>query len=134
MSTGEAFRKVLESIKTVLFALSAVFLTCFVAWASGITVPEGSRLNVDSGQLHVETDNQPGSVRNHGVIRTTTGTIRLNGDWTIYGSGSYEPGTGKVIFSGAGTQTIMVAPSGPGPILVDSFYDLIHESGSILQV
>jgi uncharacterized repeat protein (TIGR01451 family) len=136
MPTGKAFHKVLESVKTVLFAMGAVFLTCFVAWASGITVPENSRLNIDSGELHVETDNAPGSVTNRGIIRTTTGKIRLNGNWTTVGVGSYQPGTGAVIFSATTgtTQTITAGPLGPGGIVVDSFYDLTHESTSVLEI
>jgi uncharacterized repeat protein (TIGR01451 family) len=131
MPTGEAFSKVLETlkgVKTALFTWGAVFFTCFVALASGITVPEGSRLNVDSGELHLETDAVPGSVINHGIIRTTTGKIVLNGDWVTVGVGSYVPGTGTVNFSGTTVdQTIY-------PGAADTFFDLTHSSTAVLQI
>ncbi|MBF0330567.1 MAG: hypothetical protein HQL17_01415 [Candidatus Omnitrophica bacterium] len=121
MSTGEAFHKVLERLKTALFAMGAVFLTCFAAWASGITVPAGSTLNVANGQLNCELD-QPCTITNNGIIKTTTGLIRLNGDWTTGAAGYYDSGAGTVFFSAAnGIQTIT-----PGTNVSDAFYHLNH--------
>ncbi len=121
MPTGEAFSKVLERAKTAFFVTGAVFLTCFAAWASGITVPANSKLNVANGELKCELG-QPCNIVNNGIIQTTTGAVRLNGDWTTSGTGYYDSGTGTVFFAAtAGVQTIT-----PGVNASDAFFHLNH--------
>ncbi len=129
MPTGKALLKVFTRIRTSFLALGVVVLACVYAWASGISIPDNSRLNVNSGELHLELA-LPGHVTNSGVIKTTTGKVRLNGDWNTLGTGYYDAGTGTVVFlASGGLETIT-----PGSNVSDAFYNLTHAGAATLKV
>ncbi|MBF0593812.1 MAG: DUF11 domain-containing protein [Candidatus Omnitrophica bacterium] len=114
----------------VFFVAGVFFLVVFAAWGSGISVPPNSQLNVNSGELKVQTGNYPGHVSNAGTVKTTTGKIKLNGNWIMTGSGTYVRGTGTVDFTAAaGTQYITA-----GFVAGDEFFNLDHTGAGTVEL
>lgn len=112
----------LNVLRIFCLTLAATFLTTFPVMAQGITVPSGSSLNVNNGQLNVS-----GGVTNAGTLLVTTGTINLSGSWA--NSGTFTAGTGTVNFNGAsGTQTLNTGG------LAQAFYNLTHSGASTVQL
>ncbi|MBF0386539.1 MAG: DUF11 domain-containing protein [Candidatus Omnitrophica bacterium] len=115
----------------MLFFAGIFFLAVFAAWGSGIVVPQGSQLNVNSGKLNLELANNSGHVVNSGIISITTGEIKMNGNWVTSGAAAYLlSGSGTVDFSAAaGNQTITT-----GTNINDIFYNLTHSGAGTLEL
>ncbi|MCM8797614.1 MAG: C25 family cysteine peptidase [Candidatus Omnitrophica bacterium] len=94
------------------------------AFGSGITIPQNSSLNVNTGTL-----NAAGDISNAGALVLTTGTITLTGNWS--NTGAFTAGSGTVNFTaGSGTQTLDSGGTGTGKL----FYHLTHSGAGTLQL
>ncbi len=102
-----------------------ILLSQSSAYAQGVTVPAGSKLNVNAGTLNV-----PGNITNAGTLQTSTGTITTTGSWV--NSGTFTPGTGLVNFiAGVGvTQDLTSGGTGAGKL----FYKLTHSGAGTVRL
>ena len=131
MPQGSFIKNLRQSAANFFFFAVAFFLIDFAAWGSGITVPQGSKLNVGSGTLNLELAGNSGDVNNAGIISITTGQIKMNGNWTTTDPAAFLlGGTGTVEFSAAtGTQYIT-----SGANSTDYFYDLTHSGTATVEL
>lgn len=122
-NTNKRYLFAKSSLNKTLFSYSFVLLPLFllfpanVLFAQGLTIPSGSTLNVNAGTLVVA-----GNITNSGTLQTSTGTIKLTGNW-VNSSGTYTMNTGTVEFTGtSGTQDI----TSGGTAVGKRFYNLTH--------
>ena len=104
------------------FFLSTIFVLLLLLfpqyiYAQGLNIPSGSTVNVNAGTLNVG-----GSIDNDGTLTTTTGSVKLTGNWDNT-NGTYTPTTGTLDFSGTtAAQTILSGGIAAGKL----FYNLSH--------
>ena len=109
--------KVVPFLKKVAGTLMMGFVIT-TAFAQGITIPNGSTVDVNTGTLSVG-----GDVTIEGALVSSTGTVALTGDWdNSSGTGIYTSGSGTVEFSGTSAQTL--TPGGTG--VNKNFNNLTH--------
>lgn len=102
----------------IIFLFIFIFTNCFSSSAD-LNIPSGSTLNVNNGTLQAT-----GKIDLDGNLTTTTGTVKVTGDWDNT-NGTYTPNSGNLEFNGAGAQTITSGGIAAGKL----FNNLIH-SGS----
>ncbi len=115
----------MKKIRNAFIVLFSFCISSSAAYASGITIPSGSSLNINTGILNVA-----GDINNSGTLVLTTGTITLTGNWI--NSGTFTAGTGTVDFTaGDGiTQTLNSGGTGAGKL----FYNLTHSGAGTLKL
>jgi len=90
----------------------------------GLFIPSTTTVNVNTGTL-----SSNGDITLEGTLTTSTGWVRLQGDW-INATGTYTPNTGTLDFNGTTTQVLDSSGTGPGKL----FYNLSHEGTGTLNV
>jgi uncharacterized repeat protein (TIGR01451 family) len=130
MPSSSFINSIVRGMGKVFFLAGLLLCAAFAAWASGITVPAGSQLKVNSSKLVVELDNDSGDINNAGEIVTTTGQIILNGNWTMQALGAYIAGAGTVDF----TATVKNQQIMSGAVISDVFYHLTHSGTADLSL
>ncbi len=113
-----------DKIKNLVLNIFIQLILSTTLYAAGINIPSGSSLNVNSDTLTVT-----GDITNTGMLQTSSGTIKLTGNWNN-SSGIYTANTGTVDLNGTtGTQTLTSGGVGVGKL----FYNLTHSGAGTVQ-
>ncbi|MCB9722357.1 MAG: DUF11 domain-containing protein [Candidatus Omnitrophica bacterium] len=114
--------------KVILCGLIAAGMVCLLSTAlhaqQGLFIPSTVEINVNTGTLCSNDD-----ITLEGTLTTTTGWIRLHGDW-INATGAYTPNMGTLDFKGTMTQTL----DSSGIVSGKLFNNLYHTGTGTLNV
>ncbi|OGW98690.1 MAG: hypothetical protein A2Z81_07805 [Omnitrophica WOR_2 bacterium GWA2_45_18] len=106
------------SININIFNISSVL-------GAGLSIPTGSKIDVNTGTLDVA-----GNVTILGTLETSTGTVKLTGNWDN-AAGTYTANAGTVdLTAGSGTQTFNSGGIAVGKL----FYNLKHSGAGTAQL
>ncbi|MBP9854740.1 MAG: DUF11 domain-containing protein [Candidatus Omnitrophica bacterium] len=110
--------------------LSGFFCTLFMLLKlhplyaqQGLIIPSTTTINVNTGTLTSNDD-----IVVQGTLTTTTGWVRLHGDW-VNTAGTYTPNTGTLDFNGTTTQSINSGGTATGKL----FYNFLHSGAGTLS-
>lgn len=109
----------------VTFFSTLLLITPSILFAQqGLFIPSTTTINVNTGTLSSNDD-----ITLEGTLSSTTGWVRLQGDW-INATGTYTPNTGTLDFNGAAVQIL----DSNGIVSGKLFYNLSHAGTGTLNV